>query len=59
MAKGNNIHDEIKEQSKKLKDFLEDTFIKGVIEFRKGYISRNFQVVRFLAHKFKGSFSYE
>ncbi len=40
------------------KNFLEDTFIKDLIDLRKSYISRNYMQVRFIAHKFKGSFKY-
>jgi len=41
------------------KTFLEETFIKDFIDCRKCYISRNYGQVRFIAHKFKGSFQYE
>jgi hypothetical protein len=41
------------------KTFLEETFIKDLIDFRKSYISRNYISVRFIAHKFKGSFAYK
>jgi len=39
--------------------FLEQTFIRDFIEFRKNYLMRNYSQVRFLAHKFKGSFKYK
>lgn len=38
------------------KTFLEETFIKDVIDCRRNFISRNYIQVRFWAHKFKGSF---
>jgi len=39
--------------------FLEETFIRDFIEFRKNYLKRNYSQVRFLAHKFKGGFRYK
>ena len=38
-------------------DFLKDTFIKDFITLRQAYISIDFPRVRFVAHKFKGSFA--
>jgi hypothetical protein len=36
--------------------FIKDVFISDFISFRKYYISRNYDKVRFYAHKFKGAF---
>jgi hypothetical protein len=36
--------------------FVTDTFIHDFILFRKSYIIRDYDRVRFFAHKFKGSF---
>lgn len=40
------------------KEFIENTFKKDFIAFRKAYLLRDMKTVRFYAHKFKGSFKY-
>lgn len=38
--------------------FLKDKFIGDFITLRKNFITRDYCGIRFLAHKFKGSFKY-
>jgi len=38
--------------------FLKETYVDNFIDFRKAFIMKDFNKVRFFAHKFKGSFLY-
>ena len=39
--------------------FLRESYIHEFILFRKSYIACNYFLVKFHAHKFKGSFAYD